>query len=139
MSPIDLLGRCFSWQSGELIVQLDLYDDGNHWGKILVVDTKLGLDISKSVLVTGLHKPSVWLDVTPEVGQVYLKGGVEYKVLELTETEVYLGYSDSGALPCYVSPTYAEFFTWWELGEEIDDCSSYTEGYRAGCSGLRWL
>jgi len=80
-----------------------------------------------------------WKDVTPEAGQIYLKGGIEYRLEELRDQEVYLTYFDVCGLPCYVSPTYAEFFAWWELCEEIDDCSSYTEGYRAGYSGLRWL
>jgi hypothetical protein len=77
-----------------------------------------------------------WEDVTPEVGQVYIKDGIEYKLVELGDQEVYLAYFDEEYV---VSPTYVEFFGWWKLGSEIDDDPSYTEGYRAGYSGLRWL
>jgi hypothetical protein len=74
-----------------------------------------------------------------EHGQVWLRDGLEYKLSCMADDTITFSWSDGGMLPAYDTVSWALFLESFELKDEGCDDPSYTEGYRLGYTGLRWL
>lgn len=77
------------------------------------------------------------LDVS--VGQEWEYNSVVYSLEEIKDDRVVLRVLSGRSTKKPVNVSYSIFFEKFRLKEEIDDDPSYTDGFRAGNTGLRWL
>lgn len=77
------------------------------------------------------------LDIS--IGQEWEYNAVVYSLEEILDDRVVLRVLSGRSTKKPVNVSYSIFFEKFRLKEEIDDDPSYTDGFRAGNTGLRWL
>ena len=115
--------------------------NGRYEGWIAQAPVSYGRRLGDSIFSYDL---SDWKDVTPAVGEIwcYKKTSELNIITSFDICWVILEYVDEVGQPAGYANSVCPglFLACWDRVEGvITDDESYTDGFRSGCSGLRWL
>lgn len=90
------------------------------------------LTVGQKIELMDSDDPEVWEDVTPKIGDEYefVYGTNIWRINSIDLDTLRIEFNDFGWLPL------EEFFKYYE---RIEVDAGYTEGYKLGYTGLKWL